>query len=53
MKRKRELVALLLLSYGCHVTVYVMGVFLKVRSTGLQCVFVVFPDHTHILSHKK
>ena len=25
MKRKRELVALLLLSYGCHVTVYVMG----------------------------
>ena len=47
-KRKRELVALLLLSYGCLVTVYVLWLFLTVPWAGLQCVNVVFPDHTHL-----
>ena len=49
LKRKRELVALLLLSYGCLVTLYVMWLFLSVPWVGLQCVIVVFPDHTHLL----
>ena len=42
---KRELVALLLLSYGCRVTVYVLWLFLTMPWIGLQCVIVVFPDH--------
>ena len=51
--RKRELVALLLLSFGCLVTVNVLWVFLKVPWVGLlpwvglQCVIVVCPNHTH------
>ena len=49
LKRKRELVALLLLSYGCPATVYVLWLFLMVPWVGLQCVMVVFPDHTHLL----
>ena len=50
LKRKRELVALLLLFYGCLVsTVNVLWLFLKVLWVGLQCVIVVFPDHTHLL----
>ena len=49
LKRKRELVALLLLSYGCLVTVNVLWLFLWVPWVGLQCVFMVFPDHTHLL----
>ena len=49
LKRKRELVALLLLSYGCLVTVNVLWLFLKVSWVGLQCVVVVFHDHTHLL----
>ena len=44
---KRELIALLLLSYGCLVTVNVLGLFLTVPWVSLQCVIVVFPDHTH------
>ena len=47
MKRKRKLLALLLLSYRCSVTINVMQLFLKVPWVGLQCVIVVFPDHTH------
>ena len=49
LKRKRKLVALLLLSYRCIVTIKVLWLFLTVRWVGLQCVIVVFPDHTHLL----
>ena len=48
LRRKRELVALLLLSYGCVVNVYVLLLFL-VPLVGLQCVIVVFPHHTSLL----
>ena len=48
LKRKRKLVALLLLSYRCIVTINVLWLFLKVLWVGLQCVIVVFPDHTHL-----
>ena len=44
MKTKRELVALLLLSYGCLVTVTVLSL-----HHGLRCVIVVFLDYTHLL----
>ena len=50
LKRKRKLVALLLLSYRCIVTtINVLCLFLTVPWAGLQCVIVVFPDHTHLL----
>ena len=49
LTRKRELVALLLLSFGCLVTVNVLQLFLTVLCVGLQCVIVVFLDHTHLL----
>ena len=49
LKRKTELVALLLLSNGWLVTVNVLWLFLTVPWVGLQCVIVVFPDHTHLL----
>ena len=49
LKRKRELVALLLLPNGYLVTVYFLWLFLTVPWVGLQCVIVVFPDHTHFL----
>ena len=45
LARKRKLVALLLLPFGCPVTVNV----LTVSWVGLQFVIVVFPDHTHLL----
>ena len=48
LKRKRKLVALLLLSY-CIVTVIVLWLFLALPWVGLQCVVVVFPEHTHLL----
>ena len=48
-KRKRKLVALLLLSYRCIVTINVLWLFLTVPWVGLQYVIVVFPDHTHLL----
>ena len=48
-EEERELVALLLLSYECLVTVYVLWFFLTVPWVGLQCVIVVFPDHTTLL----
>ena len=47
--RKRELIALLLLSLGCIVTVNVLWLFLTVQWLGLQCVIEAFPDHTHYL----
>ena len=47
LKRKRKLVALLLLSYRCLVTVNVLLLFLAVQWVDLQCVIVVFLDHTH------
>ena len=50
LTRKRELVALLLLSFGCLVTVNVLWLFLTVPCVGLQCWFVVFPDYTLLLS---
>ena len=49
LKRKRKLVALLLLSYICIVTINVMWLFLAVPWVGLQYVVVVVPDHTHLL----
>ena len=49
LKRKRELIALHLLSFGCLVIVNVLWLFLMVLWDGLKCVIVVFPDHTHLL----
>ena len=49
LKRKRKLVALLLLSYRCIVTINVLWPFLTVPWVGLQYVIVVFPDHTQLL----
>ena len=40
---------LLLLSYRCIVTINALWLFLTVPWVGLQCVVVVFPDHTHLL----
>ena len=48
-KRKRKLVALVLLSYRCIVTINVLWLFLTVPWVGLQYVILVFPDHTHLL----
>ena len=49
LKRKRKLVALLLLFYICIVTINVLWLFLTVPWVGLQYVIVAFPDHTHLL----
>ena len=49
LTRKREMVALLLLSFLCLVTVKVQWLFLTVPWLGLQCVTVVFPDHTYLI----
>ena len=49
LKRKRKLVALLLLSHICSVTINVLWLFLIVPWVGLQYVVVLFPDHTHLL----
>ena len=49
LKRKRKLVALLLLSYRCIVTINVLWLFLTVPRVGLQYVIVVFPDYNHLL----
>ena len=48
-KRKRKQVGLLLLSYRCIVTINVMWLLLTVPLVGLQCVIVVFLDHTQFL----
>ena len=50
--RKRKLVALLVLSYRCILTVNVLWLFLTVLWDGLQSVIVVFPDHTHLLFYR-
>ena len=47
IKRKRKLVALLILSYRFIFTITVMWLFLATPWVGLQYVIVVFPDHTH------
>ena len=49
LTRKRELVVLLLLSFGCLITVNVLWLFLTVPWVGLQFVSVVFSDHYHLL----
>ena len=49
LKRNRKLVALLLLSYMCIVTINVLWLLLTVPWVGLQRLIVVFPDHTHLL----
>ena len=49
LKRKRKLVALLLLSYSCVAAVEVLLLFLTVDWVGLQCVIEVFTDHTYFL----
>ena len=46
--RKKELVALLLLSFGCIFTVNVLWLLLT-GWVGLQCAIVVFLDHIHVL----
>ena len=43
------LFSLFLMSNGCLGTVNVLWLFLTVPWAGLQCVSVVFPDHTHLL----
>ena len=52
LKRKRMLVALILLSYRCIVTIDVLWLFLTVSWVGLQYVIVVFPDYTYFLFDK-
>ena len=49
LTRESELVALLLLSFGCLVTANVLWLSFTVPWVGLQFVIVVFPDHTHLL----
>ena len=51
LTRKRELAVLLLLSFRCLITVNVLWLFHTVPWICLQCVIVVFPDHTHLLFH--
>ena len=53
LKRKRKLVALLLLPYRCIVALNVLWLFLTVPSVGMQYVIVVFPDHTRLLFSSK
>ena len=50
LKRKRKLVALLLLSYRCIVPINALWLFLMVSWVGLQYVIVVFPDYTHFFT---
>ena len=47
LTRKRELVALLLLSFRCLVTENVLWLFLTESWVGLRC--VIPPDHTHLI----
>ena len=49
LKKKRKLVALLLLSCRCIVTINGLWLFLTVPWVGLQYWIVVIPDHTHLL----
>ena len=52
LKRKRKLVALLLLSCRCIVTINVLWLFVAMPWVDLQCVIVVFPDHAHLLFNR-
>ena len=52
LKRKRKVVALLLLSYRCIVTINVPWFFFTVPWAGLQCVTMVWSDHIHLLFYK-
>ena len=49
LKRRRKLVALLLLSNRCIVTMNILWLFLAAPWAGLQCMIAVFPEHTHLL----
>ena len=49
LTRKKELVALVLLSFGCLVAVNVLFLFLMVPWVGLQFVIVVFLEYSHLL----
>ena len=49
LTRKRELVVLLLLSFGCLDTVNILRFFLMVPWVVPQFVIVIFLDHTHFL----
>ena len=49
LKRQWKLVALLLLSHRCIVTINVLWLFLKAPWLRLQCAIVVFAFHTHLL----
>ena len=53
LKRKRKVVALLLLSYRCIVTINDLWLFLMVPWVDLQCVIALFPDYTHLLFSNK
>ena len=49
LKRKRELVALLIFAFGFLVTVNVLWLFLAVPGVSMQYVIVFCPDDTHLL----
>ena len=49
LKRKRKLVALLLMLYRCIVTINVLWLFLTMPWVGLRYVILVFTDHTRLL----
>ena len=49
LKRKRKLVASLLLSNRFIVAINILWLFLTLSWIGLQWVILVFPDHTHLL----
>ena len=48
-QRERELVALLCSSSCSIVMVIVLLLFPMVPWAGMQCVIVIFPDHTHLI----
>ena len=49
LKRKRKLVAFILLSYRFIVAINVLWLFLTVLWVDLMFLIVVFPDHSHLL----
>ena len=46
---EEEIAGYFTLSSLCPVIVIILRLFLTVPWVGLQCVIVVFPDHTHML----
>ena len=48
LKGKRKLVALLLLSYRCIVTINVLWLIIMAPWDGLLCVVALYPDHAHL-----